>query len=80
MYPWMKKKKIKMLVSFLKFMKIFFIQIYIKFAETKFDQTIKLVTMINLKWLQAYIYWCYNISDNKCPFLKMICNVVGLLT
>lgn len=46
MYPWMKKKKIKMLVSFLKFMKIFFIQIYIKFAETKFDQTIKLVWLI----------------------------------
>lgn len=22
--------------------------------------------MINLKWLKAYIYWGYNISDNRC--------------
>lgn len=35
-----RKKKIEMLVSLLKFVKIFFKQIYIKFAETQFDQTI----------------------------------------
>lgn len=46
MYPWMKKKTDLNASVIMKFVKIFFIQIYIKFAETKFDQTIKLVWLI----------------------------------
>lgn len=65
------KRKIEILVSLLKFVKIFFIQIYIKFADKQ------------LTWLiwNSYIDWGYYVSDNEsCPILKMMCSVIGLLT
>lgn len=69
------KRKIEILVSLLKFVKIFFIQI------TSNLQKLNLIKQLTWWIWNSYINWGYNISDSEsCPILKMMCSVVGLLT
>lgn len=55
-----------------------------KYFSYKFTSNLQKLNLIKqLTWWiwNSYIYWGYNISDNKsCPILKMMCSVVGLLT